>query len=277
LGQSKTNVPAARGGAGAANLVTVDGGILDLNGFNPGIGGLTDGGSINGAVTNDGPGASTLTVGTSGASTTFGGVLRDGASTLALLKAGAGTLTLAGVNTYSGPTNVTSGALNVIGSISGSAVTVDGGTLGGTGSVGATTVNLGGTFAPGVGLGSLSVAGSLSLLGTANFEINKTGALLSADLANVSGLVTFGGLLNVLATGDALDAGDRFDLFDAPTFAGSFGSLNLPTLTGDLTWDTSSLTVDGSIAVVPEPGAFASLLGGLAVLLGLRRGRRSAV
>jgi autotransporter-associated beta strand protein len=114
LGQTKTNVLAVRGGAGAANLLTVDGGTVDLNGFSPSIGGLSDGGIPTGIVKNDGATAATLTVGTSNANTTFSGTLQDGTATLALTKAGNGDLTLAGANTHSGGTNIGAGFVRVL-------------------------------------------------------------------------------------------------------------------------------------------------------------------
>lgn len=48
--------------------------------------------------------------------------------------------------------------------------------------------------------------------------------------------------------------------------------MNLPALTGGLTWDQSNLYSTGTIAVIPEPNA-AALLGGLGMLALLRRRR----
>src|SRR5207237_1337955 len=66
-----------------------------------------------------------------------------------LTKIGTGTLILSGGNTYTGPTTVNLGKLEVDGSIA-SVVTVNnGGTLGGSGTVGIVRVNNAGTVAPG--------------------------------------------------------------------------------------------------------------------------------
>jgi autotransporter-associated beta strand protein len=80
---------------------------LDLNGFSNTIGSLAG----SGIVTNDGPVAATLAVGNNNASTTFSGILQDGTSSLALTKIGSGILTLSGVNTYTGRTTISGGAI----------------------------------------------------------------------------------------------------------------------------------------------------------------------
>jgi autotransporter-associated beta strand protein len=87
-----------------------------------------------------------------------------------LNKTGTGTLTLSNTNTYLGPTTVSSGKIVVDGQLLYSVVTVNGGgTLGGDGSVAATTVQSGGAFSPGDSPGTLT-AGSLSLAAGSTFN-----------------------------------------------------------------------------------------------------------
>jgi hypothetical protein len=90
-------------------------------------------------------------------------------------------------------------------------------------------------------------------------ELNKSGSTLTHDkLVLSSGTLTYGGTLNVSVSGDALSGGEVFDLFDAPAFAGSFSTINLPSLpsqTPPLNWYTGDLTVDGTLLVNRAPVA----------------------
>jgi autotransporter-associated beta strand protein len=145
---------------------------------------------------------------------------------------GTGTLYLNGTNTYTGTTVVTSG------------------TLGGTGTyAGSVTVSATGAIAPGSSIGTMTIASNLSLAGITVMEINRTN-LPNADLLDADGAVTYGGTLTVVNTGDALQGGDTFNLFDGLSFGGTFAATNLPALTGALTWDLSQLAVNGTITVV---------------------------
>ena len=120
-----------------------------------------------GTVTTSLAGSVTLTVGATNDSGTFSGVIHDGSGTIALAVNGTGTETLSGANTYSGPTTVSAGTLDVDGSLSSSSVTVNsGGTLGGTGMVGAITDNSGGTVEPGV-------TGATGILNTGTATLNS--------------------------------------------------------------------------------------------------------
>ena len=107
-------------------------------------------------------------------------------------KTGAGALVLAGTDTYSGPTTVAAGTLTVNGSIANSAVTVNAGAmLSGTGTVGATTINSGGTFAPGNSPGTMTVQGNLAFQSGALYlvQVNST----TASNTVVSGSATLAG------------------------------------------------------------------------------------
>ena len=66
-----------------------------------------------------------------------------------LNKIGSGELTLAGSNTYTGTTIIAQGKLVLDGWLTNSAVSVSGGTLGGTGYLSILSVNAGGNLAPG--------------------------------------------------------------------------------------------------------------------------------
>ena len=71
--------------------------------------------------------------------------------------------------------------------------------------------------------------------------------MAASDLAAVTGNLQFGGVLNVVVNStNALAVNDTFNLFDWGTRSGTFTSINLPT---GYTWDTSQLTVDGTIRV----------------------------
>jgi autotransporter-associated beta strand protein len=194
-----------------------------------------------------------------------------GSGSFAVTKAGAGTLTLAAAtNGYSGATSVTAGTLIVNGNISTSVTTVAStATLAGTGTVGAASVN--GTLTPGDGgIESLNFTSlTLSNTSSSQFEINTAGD--AADLAIASAAMFFDGALTVTNIGAALANGDVFNLFDWGSASGTFDSVSLPSLTGDLTWDQSQLYTSGTITVIPEPSA--ALLGGLGLLVLLRRKR----
>lgn len=94
--------------------VTLDGGLLDLNGRGESIGVLTNT-PAGGTVTNSAASPATLTVGEGGVSSSFDGVLTDGAGALALAKVGTGALTLpvTAPLRYSGGTTVEGGTLRL--------------------------------------------------------------------------------------------------------------------------------------------------------------------
>ncbi len=120
---------------------------LDLSGFNDMIGALN---SISNSLLNNvsdfGPAASTLFIGTNNASGSFYGTISDNgnANDLSIVKIGTGTLTLSGVNSYVGSTYVNGGSLILTGTAninSSAAVAVSGATLDETGLASSTGTN----------------------------------------------------------------------------------------------------------------------------------------
>jgi autotransporter-associated beta strand protein len=96
-----------------ATVTLAAGGLLDLNGHNEGIGGLS---GSSGIVDNTAAGTlATLTNGSSlnNGSSTFSGTIQNSGNGafLSLVKTNSGTLTLAGANTYTGGTTVNAGTL----------------------------------------------------------------------------------------------------------------------------------------------------------------------
>jgi autotransporter-associated beta strand protein len=115
----------------------------------------------------------------------------------ALIKTNANTLTLGGANTYAGGTTVNQGALVVNGSVG--AVTVNtGGSLGGSGTVGAVTLKSGSLLNPGNSPGTLTASSSIWEAGSSyNWEIDQaTGGTAGAnwDLFSVTGALDLSAL-----------------------------------------------------------------------------------
>ncbi len=160
--------------------------------------------------------------------------------------AGAGMLVLNATNTYSGDTTVTNG------------------TLAGGASIAGNLVMLGGTLAPGEGVGVFKVGGDATLGGTTRMEL-APGQTQNSDRLDVGGNLVLGGALEVVLAPGAANpvAGEVFQLF-GKAGAGSFTSVSLPDLSalpGGLSWNTNDLYVTGAISVVasaaPSIGAVA--------------------
>lgn len=210
-------------------------------------------------VLGQGSGSGTLTwvIGSSSREpdSNFEGTIADATASrvAALTKVGSGTLRLTGNNTYSGPTIIESGTLQVDGSLGPTAVTVTGGTLAGSGLLnGSVDVQGGGTLAPGPGIATLTIANVLGLWPGSVTELEVDAATGASDQIVGLWAVTFGGTLRIVKTQGTFTAGQRFKLFDAPgTYYGAFDTIEPPAPGPGLAWDTSQLTVDGTLGVVP--------------------------
>ncbi len=148
-----------------------------------------------------------------------------------LVKEGTARLRLTGVNSYTGPTDINAGSLQVSGSLLASPVRVNsGGTFGGKGTVGQVTVLNGGTLAPGESPGALTVGSNLTF---------RTGSTLAVELDGPTAGTEFDQIIaqaGVFITNANLTAalhfaptnGQRFRLIEklsAGAIAGTFSGL----------------------------------------------------
>ena len=106
---------------------------------------------------------------------------------------GSGTLTLSATSSYDGTTRVSAGGLNVTGSIAASSALIDGGTLQGTGRVGAIT-GTSGHLHPGGSPGILA-SGSLTMSPGFSFDVSLDGPAAGTGYSqlDVTGAVDLGG------------------------------------------------------------------------------------
>ena len=99
-------------GLSSTGTLTVNGGVLDLNGYSVTVGPLSGTGGI---ITDNSAtaGITTFTVNTS-ASSSYYGAIQDGITrTLALSTSGGGSLGLGGTHTFTGPTTINGGSLDL--------------------------------------------------------------------------------------------------------------------------------------------------------------------
>ncbi|EIM30132.1 autotransporter family protein [Microvirga lotononidis] len=152
---------------------------------------LMDGSVINGGVN---LATGSLTVTNASGQTLQGGISGSGS----LTKNGLGVLTLTGPSSFSGTTIIDEGRLAVDGSLSQSIITVSGGSLSGSGTVGGIAVQSGGMVAPGNSIGTLNVRGNVRFAPGSIYqvEINRSG---QSDRIAATGTATLnGGTVHIL-------------------------------------------------------------------------------
>src|SRR5262249_44234533 len=245
----------ANNGAGAqANAITVTGGTNTLE--------LRAGSIITGNVAAFSA-ADTLALG--GTTNASFDVSQIGSSAQyqgfgAFQKTGASTWTLTGTNSAAMPWTVNAGMLIVNGSIANSTITVNsGGTLAGTGTVGATTIMSGGTFAPGNSPGTMTIAGNLAFQSGAIYlvQINPS----TASSTNVSGSATLAGTVQAAFVPGSYVTRTYTIISAAGGRSGTFNTLTTTNLPAGFTASLSYTATDAILNLTATLGALAT--GGL--------------
>ncbi|WP_248308491.1 autotransporter domain-containing protein [Bosea sp. 124] len=187
------------------------------------------------------------TLGSAGQYRGFTGFSKDGASIW----------TLTGTSSFTGVGVVDAGTLAVDGDVSSfSTLTVNaGGVLGGSGTVGATTIS-GGTLAPGNSIGTLSVAGNLAFTAAATYAVEVSPA--TADRVTVTGTAVLGGATVQATFANGSYVARQYTILTATGgVSGTFGTLtnvNLPAAfkTG-LSYDPNNAYLDLTLDFTPAP------------------------
>jgi autotransporter-associated beta strand protein len=181
---------------------------------------------------------------------TLSGVVSQSSAGLTLTKVGAGTLRLTANNTYTGATTISAGTLFVNGSQPSSSVSLAGGTLGGTGTVGPITAT-GGILNPGTSPGILN-SGNVTLNSSTTFGVDLEGTIAGTgyDQLKVAGTVNLATstLIATVASGFDPAVGTQLKIIDndgtADAIAGIFAGLP----------DNSILTAGGELYRISYAG-----------------------
>jgi autotransporter-associated beta strand protein len=290
-GELRAGGTSAFGNTSAVTLANTAGVVLNLNNNNTTLGSLAGGGTTGGNVS---LGSGTLTVGGNNTSTAYAGVI---SGTGGLTKIGSGTLTLDGTHTYTGATSITAGVLAGNGSFASATTVASGGRLfAGAVSTGASpmtfnnglTFNSGSSFQfklndnidgdigglPGVDFSSVSVAGGTLAIAsgvTAALTFNAAGSLV--DFTNTFWQSAHSWLVFQNAnTASVVSTG----IFDTITTTAD-GSTNAVPGTFTFTQVGNDVYLNFSVSAIPEPAAWAAILGSLTLIgAALYRRRRIA-
>jgi len=149
-----------------------------------------------------------------------------------LQKSGFGTLTLSGTSSYSGPTTISSGGLNVTGNIATSALALGEATLSGNGTAGAVTASAGAVITNGNANTDTLTLGSLAFSAPGTVNLNKSGVAATAALA-VSNTLSIGSGFTVnLTTAPSWTSGQTYNLISYGSLSGSAANITKGTIPG---------------------------------------------
>lgn len=231
-----------------------------------------------------------LEVGSTNTNGLFSGII-SGASNVK--KVGSGLWILSGLNTYTGSTTVSSGTLtlnagatlgtgtvtvssgatmNLLGSIGGSMIVSNGGTIThngtisgnlntsgvvkGTGTItGLAILNNSSTTIPGnTAIGTFNFKSNVTMSPAATLDMQITAT--TCDKLSIAGTLTCSGTLNISVLSGSLIEGAVFQIFSASSITGTFTTINLPALSEGLEWDLTELYTDGKIKVIKSTGLY---------------------
>ena len=267
------------GALSSASTITLGagttGGVLDLGGFSPTVGGIAvggTGGAGNIIASSSTSAPSVLNFSGGAAPSTFAGIIQDsvaGGTQPVGLTVAAGTLTLSGANTYTGPTTLSGGTLIVTGSLAstGNVTVSSGATLSGrssgaaTGRVGNVTLEAGSLVRPGAtpadtSAGRLTMSSLTANGGDVRFDLSSGAAsdrIVVLGTANFTGASTITPAALVAGTHTLLTAGDLTGTapqLNAPTGTRSTFNLNF-----DAAGDVIELTIVGEPKTITWTGA----------------------
>lgn len=173
-------------------------------------------------------------------------------------KIGPSIWSLTGANAATMPWTVNAGTLIVNGNLASSTMTVNaGGTLGGDGIVGDTSIS-GGTLAPGNSTGLLTVQGSLAFTAASSYMVEVSAT--NADRTNVTGTATLRGatVSAVFLPGSIVSK--QYTILNATGgVSGTFNPVvtsNMASLQPTLSYDSDDVFLNINLVFVPPSGGF---------------------
>lgn len=222
---------------------------------------LAPGSTITGFV-RGGAGTDTLNFGGAGSATFDLGTLAAGLQYdefEQLTKTGASVWTLTGTTAFNGATTVDAGGLIVNGTLP-SVVTVNGGYLGGTGTVSGIVVNNGGMVATGNSIGTLNVSGNVAFNAGSTFQVEINAGGQSDKIAATGAATLNGGTVQIVPLGAGFLANTQYTILTATGGVnGTFATLTTagsPLVSGQLSYDANNVYF-----LLQQIGGFGTLSG----------------